>query len=92
MSEFIGNIRVLWDGLIPRERILVVIAGIVLTLSILLVGIIMPIRSATDSATISANTAERELLMMERMKREWDGLHGRLSEICHASDVLGKET
>ena len=81
MNELIGHIRVLWDGLVPRERVLVAVAGGALLLTLLLVGVLMPIRSAMENATISADAAERQLLMMERMKRDWDGLHGRLNEV-----------
>jgi type II secretory pathway component PulM len=81
VSELIGRILVLWDGLIPRERMLVAIAGGALALAILLFGIVMPIRAATDRAIETADAAERQLMMMERMKRDWDGLHGRLSEV-----------
>ncbi len=81
MNELIGRIRVLWDGLLPRERGLVGIAGGALLLTFLFIGIVMPIRSAMENATIAADSAERQLVIMERMKREWDGLHGRLSEV-----------
>jgi type II secretory pathway component PulM len=81
MSELIGRILVLWDGLVPRERVLVGIAGGALALTILLVGIVFPIRAATENATAGAKSAERQLVMMQHMKREWDGLHGRLSEV-----------
>jgi type II secretory pathway component PulM len=81
MSELIGRIQVLWDGLAPREQILVAIAGGALSLVILLVGVVMPIQSATEKATESADQAERQLMLMSSMKREWDGLHGRLSDV-----------
>lgn len=81
MNELIGHLRVLWDSLMPRERVLVAVAGGALLLTLLLVGVVMPIRSATDNARDSADAAELQLRVMERMKREWDGLHGRLSEV-----------
>lgn len=81
MSEWLRRIEVLWDGLVPRERVLVAIAGGALAITILLLGVIMPIRSAKENAVLAADEAERELLVMERMKRDWDGLHGRLDEV-----------
>jgi type II secretory pathway component PulM len=81
VSELIGRILVLWDGLMPRERMLVAVAGGALALTLLIFGIVMPIRAATDRAIETADAAERQLMMMERMKRDWDGLHGRLSEV-----------
>jgi type II secretory pathway component PulM len=81
MSELIGRLHVLWDGLAPRERVLVGLAGGALGLTILLFGIVLPIQSANESATQSADTAVRQLQTMERMKREWDGLNGRLTRV-----------
>jgi len=81
MSEWLGRIQVVWDGLAPRERVLVAIAGGALALTLILVGVVMPIRSARDNAVQAAEDAERQLLMMERMKRDWDELQGRLGEV-----------
>ena len=81
MNEILGRIRVLWDGLAPRERILVAIAGGALSFLILLFGLVLPILSATDGASRAAEDAERQLSMMRRMKREWDGLSVRLDSV-----------
>ena len=81
MSEVFGRIQVVWDGLASRERFLVAIAGGAFALVILLVGIVMPIRSATERAVSAADQSARQLQSMTRMKREWDGLHGRLAEV-----------
>lgn len=81
MNEWLGRLQVLWDGLAPRERVLVAIAGSVLALTLLMVGIVMPIQSARDNAAQAAEDARRQLLMMERMKRDWDELQGRLGEV-----------
>ena len=63
MSELIGRLQVVWDGLLPRERILVGIAGGALALTILILGIVLPIQSATENASDSAVAAERQLEM-----------------------------
>lgn len=81
MNELIVRLQVVWDGLMPRERILVAIAGGALALSILLLGVVMPMRSAHENAVRGADSAATELEMMRRMKREWDGLNGRLSRV-----------
>jgi len=81
MNELIGRFQVLWDSLAARERVLVAVAGLSLLLTLLIVGVVMPMRSATENAIDAADAAERQLMMMERMKREWDDLHGRLSEV-----------
>jgi type II secretory pathway component PulM len=81
MSEIIGRIQVLWDGLAPRERVLVGAAGAALAFAILVLGVILPIRGAVESARDATRNAEQQLLQMQRMKREWDDLHGRLANV-----------
>ncbi len=81
MKELLGRLLVVWEGLMPRERILVAIAGGALALLLLFVGIVLPIQSANERAAEAADAASRELDMMVRMKREWDGLHGRLDQV-----------
>lgn len=81
MKDLLGRLLVVWDGLMPRERVLVGVAGGALALVLVFFGVVTPIRSASDSATVSAEAAERDLQMMVRMKREWDALHGRLSRV-----------
>lgn len=81
MNELLGRIRVLWDGLAEREQILVGIAGGSLALIILIFGFVMPVMGATERAVERADNAERQLELMHRMKRDWDGLHGRLGSV-----------
>ncbi len=78
MNEIIGRIQVLWDGLAPRERVLVGAAGAALALAILVFCVILPIRGAVEHARESAMDSERQLAQMQRMKREWDDLSTRL--------------
>jgi type II secretory pathway component PulM len=81
MNELLGRVRVLWNGLADRERILVAVAGGALAIVILVFGIVMPIIGATDRAVARADDAERQLGVMHRMKRDWDGLHTRLDSV-----------
>ena len=81
MSVLLGRVQVLWDGLAPRERVLVAIAGAALVIAILLLGIVMPVMAASDDATSKAENAERQLVMMQRMRSDWDGLHQRLAAV-----------
>jgi type II secretory pathway component PulM len=81
MTELLGRIQILWDGLAPRERILVAIAGGALTITMLVLGIVMPVMGATENATLRADDSERQLAMMQRMRRDWDGLHVRLDAV-----------
>jgi type II secretory pathway component PulM len=81
MNEILGRIRVVWEGLATRERVLVGIAGGSLFLVILLFALVMPVINATRSAAANADDAQRQLATMQRMEREWDELHGRLGAV-----------
>lgn len=81
MSELLGRVQVLWDGLAPRERVLVAIAGAVLATLVFLFGIVLPAMAATENAIAKAENAERQLQMMQRMRRDWDTLHLRLDAV-----------
>ena len=81
MNDLAARFQAFWDGLMPRERVLVGIAGAALAVTIVLLAVVMPIQSARENAVRSAESAATELEMMRRMKREWDGLNGRLSRV-----------
>lgn len=81
MSEILGRIQALWDGLAPRERLLVGAAGGALAVVVLLLGIVLPIRGAIESSKSSAEDAAQQLAQMQRMKREWDDLSARLVQV-----------
>ncbi len=81
MNELLGRVRVLWNGLAAREQMLVGAAGGLLAVLLLVFGIVLPIVAATERAVEDADAAERQLAMMQRMKREWDGLHQRLESV-----------
>jgi type II secretory pathway component PulM len=81
MSELLGRVQVLWSGLAHRERILVGIAGAAFTLLLMIFGVVMPVLAATDNAASNAENAERQLEMMQRMRRDWDGLDVRLEAV-----------
>lgn len=81
MSEILGRIQVLWEGLAPRERVLVGAAGAAFGFALLVLGVILPIRGAVEHAKQKAADAEQQLVQMHRMKREWDDLSGRLTAV-----------
>jgi type II secretory pathway component PulM len=80
-GDLLSRSQVIWEGLAVRERVLVGVAGVGLVLTILFFGIISPLLGATERAVERADAAERELALMQRMKRDWDGLHGRLDVV-----------
>ena len=81
MNELLGRVRVLWNSLASREQILLGVAGGSLAVVVLVFGIVMPVLAATDRAVEKADDSERQLALMHRMKRDWDGLHVRLDSV-----------
>ena len=81
MNELLGRVGVLWKGLAAREQILVGTAGGLVAVILLVFGIVLPVVAATERAVEDADNAERQLAIMHRMKREWDGLHRRLDSV-----------
>ncbi|MEE8167110.1 MAG: type II secretion system protein GspM [Myxococcota bacterium] len=81
MNELLGRVGVLWKGLAAREQILVGTAGGLVAVILLVFGIVLPVVAATERAVEDADSAERQLAIMHRMKREWDGLHRRLDSV-----------
>ena len=81
MSELLGRVQALWNGLAPRERVLVGLAGGAIVVMILFFGVIMPVMAATQNAANRADSARQQLAMMQRMRRDWDGLHQRLEKV-----------
>ena len=71
MKDLFGRLLVVWDGLMPRERVLVGIAGGALAILLLFVGLVLPIQNASDDASSAAESASRELEMMVRMHDAW---------------------
>ena len=81
MSELLRRVQVLWDGLAQREQVLVGFAGVAAGFALLVFGVVMPVMAATESAAARAENAEYELATMQRMRRDWDGLHVRLDRV-----------
>jgi type II secretory pathway component PulM len=81
MNELLARVVVLWNGLASREQVLLGLAGAGLSVIIFVFGVVMPVMGATDRAVERADGSERQLALMHRMKRDWDGLHVRLDSV-----------
>jgi type II secretory pathway component PulM len=90
VNELLGRVRVIWNGLAAREQMLVGVAGGGLAVILLVFGIVMPVMGATDRAVETADGAERQLALMHRMKRDWDGLHVRLDSVESRIQAAGQ--
>lgn len=73
-TAYLGNLS-------TRERWLVGLAGGSVALAILYAGIALPLVSARSAVRERAATAEKQLEAMQRLRREFDQMHQRLSHI-----------
>jgi type II secretory pathway component PulM len=81
MNEMLERLQALWRDLAPRERILVGGAGAAIALAILVLGIVQPVIDAAGGATERRETAEQQLLAIQRLAVEYDRLGARLGAV-----------
>lgn len=81
MREWIARLRATLSGLAPRERLLVAAAGGLLGIAVLYAGVVNPLLGAIARTGDRRAAAEQELALMTRLRREYDGLQGRLADV-----------
>ena len=81
MSEWLRRILNAYRGLSLRERLLVGAAGGVLGVAIFFAGVVRPILGAADAAEQRYLTADQQLRVMARLRREFDDVQHRLSDV-----------
>lgn len=81
MSELLARVRAVLEGLAPRERILVAAAAAVVLLAVLFLGVVQPFLSAIDRSRERALQAERELELVQQLRRQLDEVGARLERV-----------
>lgn len=81
MNEWITRIRTAFFELAPRERLLVGSAGGLLALALLYGLIVSPVLGLLSNAGTRRDTAEQELRIMTRLRREYDEVQQRLADV-----------
>lgn len=81
MSEWIARARAAYEGLSSRERLLVLGAGGMLLAALLFLALVNPVLHAASSATARVATAEQELEVVKRLRRDYDDVNGRLGRV-----------
>lgn len=81
MNEWLGRIFAAWDNLSPRERLLVGGAGSALLAVLVWAAVLQPIAGATGSAAARSEGLEQQIEVMERLRRQYAEVHGRLAEV-----------
>jgi len=81
MSGLFARLRTLLDGLAPRERLLLSLAGSMLALTLAWLALVQPILSSRERAQQRVAGAEQQLEMMQRLRGEFDEVNARLSTV-----------
>ncbi len=81
MSGFWERLRATFENLSARERILVSAAGALLAIALLLVGVVTPLLGLGEGAEKQLHAAEQQLLVVKRMRREFDDVDQRLKTV-----------
>jgi type II secretory pathway component PulM len=81
VNEWLRRIVNAYRGLSGRERLLVASAGGILVVALFYAGIVRPILSAADSAEQRNLTAEQQLRVMVRLRRDFDDVQHRLTDV-----------
>lgn len=81
LRELLDRALAWFDGLAPRERWLVGTAAGLGAVALLYVGVALPLGSAQSAARQRANSAEQQLVVMQRMRRDFDQLRARLASV-----------
>lgn len=81
MNAWMERLRAAFAGLQPRERWLVGAAAGLVVLAILYAGVVMPLLGAVSSLGERRDTAEQQLRAIERLRRDYDEVAGRLGEV-----------
>ena len=81
MKEWIARIRSAYLGLSSQERILVTLAAAGVGAALAFLIIVNPILGAAANADRRVATAEEELGLVQRLRREYDEVHGRLATV-----------
>lgn len=81
MSRRITQLRALFDGLAPRERLLLLASAALATLLLAWLAILNPVLAAMDRAEARVEIAERNLQTARRLRRELDTILTPLSQV-----------
>ena len=81
MSEWWTRLLNAYNGLEARERLLVSVVGALLGVALLYVAVVAPILRASDRGEERLATADQRLQVMQRLRRDYDDVRGRLADV-----------
>ena len=81
MSQWWNRLVDAFNGLEARERVLVSIVGTLALAAILYAIVIAPILRASQRGEDRLATADQQLAVMQRLRRDYDDVKGRLADV-----------
>jgi len=81
VNEWIERARAAWSALSQREQVLVAGAAATAFGVVLFLGAVNPLLDLSDRSASSVQQAEQQLALMKRLRREHDGVTGRLAAV-----------
>jgi len=81
MNRFAQRIVAAFNGLAPRERLLIGTAGALLCLALFYLLIASPLLGAARRSEQRLDTAEQQLRVMQRLRRDYDDVSQRLAQV-----------
>ncbi len=81
MNELRDRLRAAFSNLAPRERALVLAASAALGLALVYFVGVLPVQAASGRFGQRLETAETQLQVVKRLRREFDEVNGRLTSV-----------
>jgi len=81
MSGFLNRLLALYAERLPRERLLIAVAGSSLILSLLWLSVVAPISRMAESGGRRIEIADQQLRVMERLRQSYDESLRQLSSV-----------
>jgi general secretion pathway protein M len=81
VSELWNRVLNQWNGLEQRERLLVSIVVALVAIALVYVAVISPLLGARSRGEERLASADQELRVMQRMRRDYDDVQGRLAYV-----------
>ena len=81
MSAWWTRLLDAFNGLEARERMLVLIVGVLVLAALLYVLVVGPILRASQRGEDRLATADQRLQVMQRLRRDYDDVKGRLADV-----------
>ena len=81
MNDLLARLRAVWENFSPREQLLVAAVGTFFAATLFFFALVSPVLSAKSAAADRVETAERDLEVMVRLRREYESINERFEGV-----------